>query len=305
MKAEALFWDNYLWESHYQKIDDPSSPHNGENRLVVAPGYSAEQGPTANGTTYDQSLVWELYKECIEAGKLVGEDQAQLDKWQDEMDRLDPININATGGIKEWYEETRVGIGSTGHNQSFAQAGDLPEIEVPNSGWNHGHPGEQRHASHLVGLYPGTLINKENQEYMDAAIQSLNERGFYSTGWSKANKVNLWARTGNGDNAYKVLNNLIGGKSAGLQYNLLDSHGSGGGDTMLNGTPVFQIDGNYGLTAGVAEMLVQSQLGYTQFLPAIPEAWQNGEVQGLKARGNFTIGEKWQNGLADSFTVCL
>lgn len=304
MKEAALFWDNYLWESHYQKIDDPSSPHNGENRLVVAPGYSAEQGPTANGTTYDQSLVWELYKECIEAGKLVGEDQAQLDKWQDEMDRLDPININATGGIKEWYEETRVGIGSTGHNQSFAQAGDLPEIEVPNSGWNHGHPGEQRHASHLVGLYPGTLINKENQEYMDAAIQSLNERGFYSTGWSKANKVNLWARTGNGDNAYKVLNNLIGGKSAGLQYNLLDSHGSGGGDTMLNGTPVFQIDGNYGLTAGVAEMLVQSQLGYTQFLPAIPEAWQNGEVQGLKARGNFTIGEKWQNGLADSFTVC-
>lgn len=304
MKEAALFWDHYLWESKYQKIDDNESPYHGQNRLVVAPSYSAEQGPTCVGSTYDQSLVWELYKECIAAGKIVGEDQALLDKWQNEMDRLDPINISGSNGIKEWYEETRVGIGSNGHNQSFAQAGDLQEIEVPASGWNHGHPGEQRHASHLVGLYPGTLINKENPEYLAAAKQSLGERGFYSTGWSKANKINLWARTGNGDNAYKTLNNLIGGNTAGLQYNLFDSHGTGGGETMLNGSCVWQIDGNYGLTAGVAEMLVQSQLGYTQFLPAVPKAWENGEVQGLKARGNFTIGEKWMNGTADTFTVC-
>ncbi len=304
MKEAALFWDNYLWESSYQTIDDENSPYDGENRLVVAPSYSAEQGPTCVGSTYDQSLVWELYKECIAAGKIVGEDQEVLDQWQNNMDRLDPININESNGIKEWYEETRVGIGSSGHNQSFAQAGNLAEIEVPASGWNHGHPGEQRHASHLVGLYPGTLINKETEEYMEAAIQSLTERGYYSTGWSKANKINLWARTGNGDNAYKNLNNLIGGNTAGLQYNLFDSHGSGGGDNMLNGTPVWQIDGNYGLTAGVAEMLIQSHLGYTQFLPAIPSAWQHGEVEGLKARGNFTIGEKWMNGIAETFTVC-
>ena len=156
----------------------------------------------------------------------------------------------------------------------------------------------------MVGLFPGTLINKDNEEYMNAAIQSLTERGEYSTGWSKANKINLWARTENGEKAYTLLNHLIGGNSSGLQYNLFDSHGSGGGDTMMNGTTVWQIDGNFGLTSGVAEMLVQSQSGYTQFLPAIPSAWEEGSVQGLKARGNFTIGEKWANGVAETFTVC-
>lgn len=302
MKEATQFWDAYLWESKYQKIDDETSPYNNQNRVVVAPSVSAEQGPTVNGSTYDQSLVWELYKETIAAGKIVGEDDKLITKWQQTMQKLDPININETGGIKEWYEETRVKT-ENGHHHSYAKAGDLAEVAVPNSGWNIGHPGEHRHASHLVGLYPGTLINKENKEYMDAAIVSLEERGYYSTGWSKANKVNLWARAGQGDKAYKVLNNLIGGNSSGLQYNLFDSHGSGGGDTMLNGSPIWQIDGNYGLTAGVAEMLVQSQLGYTQFLPAIPKAWENGSVKGLKVRGNFTIGETWKNGLATTFTV--
>ena len=303
MKEAALFWDQYLWTSGYQVINDEESPYDGEARVVVAPSFSEEQGPTAVGTTYDQSLVWELYKECIEAGTILGEDDELLAQWEETMQKLDPIEINATNGIKEWYEETRVGTES-GHHKSYAQAGNLAEIAVPNSGWNIGHPGEQRHASHLVGLYPGTLISKENETYMEAAVQSLTERGEYSTGWSKANKINLWARTGNGEKAYKLLNNLIGGKSSGLQYNLFDSHGSGGGETMMNGTPVWQIDGNYGLTAGVAEMLLQSQLGYVQFLPAIPESWDEGNVQGLKARGNFTIGQSWYNGVPESFTVC-
>jgi hypothetical protein len=272
--------------------------------VVVAPSFSEEQGPTAVGTTYDQSLVWELYKECIAAGEIVGEDLKLLKQWEETMQKLDPIEINATNGIKEWYEETRVGADSSGHNRSYAQAGKLAEIAVPNSGWNIGHPGEQRHASHLVGLYPGTLINKENETYLNAAIQSLTERGEYSTGWSKANKINLWARTGNGDKAYRLLNNLIGGNTSGLQYNLFDSHGSGGGETMKNGRPVWQIDGNYGLTAGVAEMLLQSQLGYVQFLPAIPKDWKDGNVQGLKARGNFTVGQIWEDGAPIEFTVC-
>ena len=302
MKEAALFWDQYLWTSDYQVIHDEASPYDGEARLVVAPSFSEEQGPTAVGTTYDQSLVWELYNECVKAAEILGVDESLAARWKDNMQKLDPIEINATNGIKEWYEETRVGL-KNGHNQSYAQAGNLAEIAVPNSGWNIGHPGEQRHASHLVGLYPGTLINKENEEYMSAAIQSLTERGVYSTGWSKANKINLWARTGNGDMAYTLLKNLIGGKSAGLQYNLFDSHGSGGGETMMNGSPVWQIDGNYGLTAGVAEMLIQSQLGYVQFLPAIPKAWADGNVQGLKARGNFTIGQTWYNGAPDEFTV--
>lgn len=303
MKEAAQFWDNYLWTSKYQKIHDKNSKYDGEPRLVVAPSFSEEQGPTAIGTTYDQSLVWELYNECVKAGEIVGEDETVLKSWREKMQKLDPIEINATNGIKEWYEETRVGT-ETGHHKSYAKAGNLAEIPVPNSGWNIGHLGEQRHASHLVGLFPGTLIHKDNETYMNAAIQSLKERGEYSTGWSKANKINLWARTGNGDKAYRLLNNLIGGNSSGLQYNLFDSHGSQGGETMMNGTPVWQIDGNYGLTSGVAEMLLQSQLGYVQFLPAIPSAWSDGEVHGLKARGNFTVSETWKNNMAETFTVC-
>ena len=302
MKEAALFWDNYLWTSNYQVIHDPSSPYDGQKRLVVAPSFSAEQGPTAVGTTYDQSLVWELYKECIAAGEIVGESKEQLDQWKAQMQKLDPIEINETHGIKEWYEETRVGTES-GHHKSYAKAGELAEIPVPNSGWGIGHPGEMRHVSQLVGLYPGTLITKENKEYMDAAIVSLTERGTYSTGWSKANKINLWARTGNGDQAYVLLNHLVGGNTSGLQYNLFDSHGTNGGETMFNGGRVWQIDGNFGLTAGVAEMLLQSQNGYTEFLPALPSAWDSGEVKGLKARGNFTIDEKWSHGKAKTFTV--
>lgn len=303
LKEAAQFWDAYLWTSSYQVIDDENSPHNGENRLVVSPSVSAEQGPTVNGSTYDQSLVWELYKEAIEAGKLAGEDEELLASWQDKMDRLDPINISESGGIKEWYEETRVGL-KNGHNQSYAAAPGLAEVEVPNSGWNIGHPGEQRHSSHLVGLYPGTLITKDDEETMQAAVTSLEERGVYSTGWSKANKINLWARTGNGEKAYTILENLIGGNSSGLQTNLFDSHGSGGGETMKYGSPIWQIDGNYGLTAGVAEMLVQSHEGRVEFLPALPEAWSDGHVDGLKARGNFTIGETWSNHEAETFTFC-
>ena len=303
IKEATLFWDNYLWESSYQKIDDENSPYDGQNRLVVAPSFSAEQGPTVNGSTYDQSLVWELYKEAIAAGTIVGEDQKLLDAWQERMNRLDPINLNATGGIKEWYEETRVGL-VNGHHKAFAQAGNLAEVQVPNSGWNIGHPGEHRHASHLVGLYPGTLIQESDEAVFNAAIVSLTERDVYSTGWSKANKVNLWARAKDGEKAHQVLKNLIGGNASGLQYNLFDSHGSQGGDTMMTGgNAVWQIDGNFGLSAGVNEMLLQSHQGYVEFLPALPSEWTSGHVNGLKARGNFTINQNWAHGFGFQFEV--
>ena len=118
---------------------------------------------------------------------------------------------------------------------------------------------------------------------MNAAIQSLNRtrRIFYRLVESKQDQS--LGESENGEKAYKLLNNLIGGNSSGLQHNLFDSHGSGGGDTMMNGTPVWQIDGNFGLTSGVAEMLVQSQSGYTQFLPAIPE--RMGKRRGQRSKG--------------------
>ena len=273
LKEMAEFWNQFLWYSEYQ------------DRLVVGPSVSAEQGPTVNGTTYDQSLAWEVYKMAIEASEILGVDADKRAVWAEKQSQLDPILIGEEGQIKEWYEETRLGYG---------QAGDLSETKIPNFGAGGSANGGavHRHTSQLIGLYPGTLINQDTEEWMDAAIVSLEQRSLNGTGWSKAMKINMYARTGLGDDTYKMVRSMCAGNTTGILDNLLDSH------------PPFQIDGNYGLTAGITEMLLQSQLGYTQFLPALPQAWQNGSVQGIKSRGNFTIGETWENGLATTFTVC-
>ena len=206
---------------------------------------------------------------------------------------LNPIIIGDEGQVKEWYEETTTGK---------AQAGDLAEVDIPNfgAGGSANQGSLHRHTSQLIGLYPGTLINKDTEEWMEAAIKTLeirDERGSAGevgpagTGWSKAHKLNMWARTGNGENTYKLISGMIAGNKNGILDTFLDSH------------PPYQIDGNYGLTAGMNEALLQSQLGYTQFLPAISDAWSEGNVQGIVARGNFVIGMEWSNNSADRFTI--
>lgn len=273
LKEMANFWNQFLWYSEYQK------------RLVVGPSVSAEQGPTVNGTTYDQSIVWELYKMAIEASEILNVDQTEREVWKEKQAQLNPIIIGEEGQVKEWYEETTLGKG---------QAGELPETNIPNFGAGGGanQGAVHRHTSQLIGLFPGTLINKDNEEWMNAAIKSLEQRSLNGTGWSKAMKINMYARTGLAEETYAMVRGMCAGNQNGILDNLLDSH------------PPFQIDGNYGLTAGMTEMLLQSQLGYTQFLPALPEAWEKGSVSGIKSRGNFTIGESWSNGLAEEFTVC-
>lgn len=273
LKEMANFWNQFLWYSEYQQ------------RLVVGPSVSAEQGPTVNGTTYDQSIVWELYKMAIEASEILNVDQTEREVWKEKQAQLNPIIIGDEGQVKEWYEETTLGKG---------QAGELPETNIPNFGAGGGanQGAVHRHTSQLIGLFPGTLINKDNEEWMNAAIKSLEQRSLNGTGWSKAMKINMYARTGLAEETYAMVRGMCAGNQNGILDNLLDSH------------PPFQIDGNYGLTAGMTEMLLQSQLGYTQFLPALPEAWEKGSVSGIKSRGNFTIGESWSNGLAEEFTVC-
>ncbi|MEN0072532.1 MAG: glycoside hydrolase family 95-like protein, partial [Propionicimonas sp.] len=165
----------------------------------------------------------------------------------------------------------------------------LPETAIP--AWNPSLPGEHRHANHLFGLYPGTLITQDDDTLMDAAKVSLINRGFEATGWSKAWKLNMWARTGDAENSYKLLQSMNAGHFAGMLENLLDSH------------PPFQIDGNYGYTAGMQEMLMQSQNGYLEFLPTLPEAWATGNVEGFVARGNFTVDMNWSAGTANTFKV--
>lgn len=284
LKEVANFWNEALYWSEYQQ------------RYVSAPSYSPENGPVVNGASYDQQFIWQHYENTIQAAEALGVDSDLIAEWREKQSKLDPVMVGDDGQVKEWFEETHIGK---------AQAGDLPEIDIPQ--WRQslgaGSGGVQpphRHLSHLMALYPCNIISKDNPEFMDAAMVTLNERGLDATGWSKAHKLNLWARTGHSEEAFQIVQSAVGGGNSGFLTNLFSSHGGG---ANYKGYPIFQIDGNYGYTAGVNEMLLQSQLGYVQFLPAVPEQWKTGFVDGIVARGNFEIDMKWTDGTADEFGV--
>lgn len=250
LREEAVYYDQILvWDEESQ-------------RMVSAPSYSPEHGPVTVGNTYEQSLIWQLYEDTITAAEILGVDSDKIEQWKDTQSKLDPLHIGDDGQLKEWYEETTIG--------------SLPS--------ERGH----RHLSHLLGLYPGDLISVDNPEYMDAAIVSLEERGDNSTGWGMGHRINLWARTGDGNHAYKLIRNLF---NSGIYPNLWDAH------------PPFQIDGNFGMTSGVAEMLLQSNMGYINILPSLPDTWTDGQVSGLVARGNFEVGMSWSDGKAQTVNI--
>lgn len=142
--------------------------------------------------------------------------------------------------------------------------------------------------SHLLGLFPGDLISVDNREYMDAVIVSLTDRGMKSTGWGMGQRINSWARTGMGNQAYQLIKTLF---NDGIYPNLWDSHAP------------FQIDGNFGYTSGVNEMIMQSNMGYINLLPALPDDWSEGHVDGLLARGNFEVDMDWADGQLDQAVV--
>lgn len=284
MKSVANFWDKALVWSESQQ------------RYVSSPSYSPENGPIVAGASYDQQFIWQHFENTIAAAETLGVDQDLIAQWREKQEKLSPVIVGDSGQIKEWYEETTFGK---------AQAGDLPEIDIPQ--WrvslgasSGGQEPPHRHLSHLMALYPCNIISKDNTEYMDAAMVTLEERGLDATGWSKAHKLNLWARTGHSDEAFQIVQSAVGGGNSGFLTNLFSSHGGG---ANYKGYPIFQIDGNFGYTAGVNEMLLQSQLGYVQFLPTLPKAWNTGFVNGMVARGNFEIDMKWTDGVADSFVV--
>lgn len=236
-------------------------------RLVCSPGYSPEHGPVSQGNTYDQSIICNLYEDLIIAAEELEKaglgdevNKEIIEKVKAQLPLLKPVNIGKWGQIKEWYDE-----------DSFFLRGF----------YNKGVQKKHRHLSHLLTLYPFRQIDTTDEKIKKAALTSLRDRGMKSTGWGLAVRLLSYARLHQGNDCETIITNII---SKAILKNLSGTH------------PPFQIDGNFGYTAGVCEMLLQSHLGFIQLLPALPDSWKNGDIKGICARGGFEVGMSWADG---------